>query len=81
MPKYKSKRFLELFKTFKRLFDTEGDVYESVKDSIFDKEYEHSMIPGDMEQKIILAILKDAAVEFYKENVVVLTEKQYLENV
>lgn len=80
MPKYQSKKFLELFNTFRRMFDEEGDVYNSIKESIVN-EYEHDMLPSNIEKRVMLSILKDAAIDFHKENMEILTEKEYLNQV
>lgn len=77
MAEYNSKKFKSLYDTFKSLFDNEGDVYETTKKSV-EEDYQHGMIPTDIEKKIVLKILKDAAIDFYKSDVKILKEDEYL---
>lgn len=78
MPRYKSKQFKELFITFQGMFKEEGDVYQSIKDSV-ENDYDHSSIPSDISKKVVLTVLKDAAVDYYKSQIEVKPEKQLVE--
>jgi hypothetical protein len=77
MPKYSSKKFKELYETFTKLFTEEGNVYESTKQSVLE-DYKHNLIPDDISKTVILTILKDAAVDYLKDEIVILNENKYL---
>lgn len=80
MAKYKSKQFLALFNRFSKMFNTEGDVYLSIKTSV-EEDYEHDLIPSNIEKKVVLTILKDAAIDFYKKDIDILSEEEYINSI
>jgi len=78
---YKSKELMELYNFFMNAFEQEGDVYESLKDSIEDESQEHALIPKTIQTKMIMTILNDAAIAFYSKEMVVLSEEEYLNSI
>jgi len=45
MAKYSSKEFKELFETFSKMFEQEGDIYLNNKKSV-ESDYDHASIPS-----------------------------------
>lgn len=80
MPKYHSEKFRDLFNTFKRMFQEEGDIYESTKKGI-EEDIDHSMISSTFEKKIVLNILKDAAIDYYKSNINIISEEEFIKEI
>ena len=77
MEDFSSKQYNNIYNNFKKMFDEEGDVYESVKESVLE-DYEHTMINSPMAKKLILSILQKAAVEYYIKNIKVIKEEEIL---
>ena len=79
MAKYNSKAFKELYNTFSKYFEQEGDVYRSVKESIFSAEdLIGTEAAKDFSKSVALSILQDAAADYYKNNIEILNQKEYL---
>lgn len=77
--KFYSKNFKEVYNKFLSMFQQEGDVYESILETI-QEDFESGTIPDNIQKKAIVSILDEAAVEYYfKEHITIFTEKQYLD--
>lgn len=76
--KYKSKTFQKLYNNFAQMFEQEGNCYESILESV-QEDYEHGKLPNGTSKMLIINVLKDVTVDYYKSKVRVLTEKEYLE--
>ena len=75
--KYNSPMFKELYNNFLKMFDEEGDVFESLKESILE-EKEHNMTNSSFDKQIVMQVLKDAAIEYYSREVQVLNEDELI---
>lgn len=74
---YKSSTLQDMYDNFNKMFQTEGNCYESILDSL-EKDYEHGQIPTGTSKMLIVGVLKDVATDYFKEKVKLLTEEQYL---
>ena len=75
--KYDSEMFQKLYNNFTKMYTNEGNVYESILESI-QSDYKHNMIPGELEKKILITILEDATIDFFKKEFKYITEDQFL---
>lgn len=80
MSRYKNKKFIEVYTNFMRMFKQEGNVYETIKQSI-EEDYKHNTIPDDMSKLVLLNILKDALVDYLVEDIKLLNEDEYLNKI
>jgi rubrerythrin len=76
---YKSKMFQAIYEQFNKMFEQEGDCYDTILDSI-EQEYEGGNLPTGMSKKLIINILEDVTVDFYENKIEVLTEEQFLKD-
>lgn len=75
--RYKSKQFQKLYDSFVTAFQQEGDVYQSLLESI-NSDYQHKMIPGELEKSLIISVLNEAAIDYYSSEIEVLSENNFL---
>lgn len=80
MSRYKNKKFIEVYTNFMRMFQQEGNVYETIKQGI-EEDYKHNSIPEDMSKLVLLNILKDVLVDFLNKDIKLLTEDEYLKEI
>lgn len=77
--KYKSKVFQEMYDSFSRMFKEEGDCYDTILQSL-EADYDHHETRGKPPKVIVMNVLQDVSVDYYKDKVEILTENQYLKN-
>lgn len=78
MAKYNSRRFLEVYNTFFKMFEEEGEtVYNTIKESI-ENDYEHSALPDTLQKTVLLSILNDVLIDFYQKHIKIIDIKEYL---
>lgn len=75
--KYKNEEFDKLYQNFIKMYKEEGNIFNSVKESI-EEGYEHHMIPDTISKNIVLQILKEASKAVFSEKIIVLNEDEFI---
>lgn len=78
MKNFQNSDFRKLYKNFLKMFKEEGDVYGSLKATI-KSDYVHKVIPSTMQKVITLQVLDLAAIEYFKEDIHVITENDIID--
>ena len=76
---FSNQEFKDLYDDFLKMYQEEGDVYQSMMESI-SSDYKHNKIPNHMHKTIIVQILNFASIEYFKKDIRVLTEKDIIED-
>lgn len=75
---FSNPEFKDLYDQFTRMFEEEGDVFGTLMDSITN-DYKHSVIPSNMHKTILIRILSMAAVEYFKNKISIIEEKEIID--
>lgn len=76
---YKSKSCQKLYDDFKEIFQTEGNSYNSLMESI-EEGYDHHKIDGaGIGKMLVVNVLKDATIDFLKDKVKIQPQEKYLD--
>lgn len=77
--KFNSKQFQELYDTFERMFQEEGDVYGTLIESI-ESDYKNGLIHTSVNKKVALQVLDLAAVEYFKHTLPIISEEELIKH-
>jgi len=69
--KYNNPEFNELYQNFLKMYDQEGDVYGTLRQSI-EEDLKSKMIPSSVHKTVIHQILDEASVEYFIKEITVL---------